>query len=52
MQVQIIGIQANLQAAQKASDEVEVAALEDDLDMATKLDPLRTYPYRYRAAGN
>lgn len=39
-------------AYEKRSEYCEREKAKEDLDMATKLDPLRTYPYRYRAAGN
>lgn len=45
--------QSNASAYEKRSeycDNREMA--KQDLDIATELDPLRTYPYRYRAAGN
>ncbi|CAN8253197.1 unnamed protein product [Cochlearia groenlandica] len=37
-------------AYEKRSEYCEREKATEDLDMATKLDPLRTYPYRYRAA--
>lgn len=43
---------SNASAYEKRSeycDDREMA--KHDLDTATELDPLRTYPYRYRAAG-
>lgn len=39
-------------AYEKRSEYCERERAKEDLDMATRLDPLRTYPYRYRAAGN
>lgn len=39
-------------AYEKRSEYCERETAMDDLKMATQLDPLRTYPYRYRAAGN
>ncbi|CAF2307043.1 hypothetical protein YC2023_121180 [Brassica napus] len=38
-------------AYEKRSEYCEREKAKEDLDMATTLDPLRTYPYRYRAAG-
>ncbi|CAH8360504.1 unnamed protein product [Eruca vesicaria subsp. sativa] len=37
-------------AYEKRSEYCEREKAREDLDMATTLDPLRTYPYRYRAA--
>ncbi|KAJ0266785.1 ETO1-like protein 2 [Hirschfeldia incana] len=37
-------------AYEKRSEYCEREKAKEDLDMATTLDPLRTYPYRYRAA--
>ncbi|EXB37965.1 Ethylene-overproduction protein 1 [Morus notabilis] len=42
--------QNNASAYEKRSEYCDREMAKDDLDMATKLDPLRTYPYRYRAA--
>lgn len=39
-------------AFEKRSEYCEREMAKNDLNMATQLDPLRTYPYRYRAAGN
>jgi len=39
-------------AYEKRSEYCDREKAKDDLNMATQLDPLRTYPYRYRAAGN
>jgi len=39
-------------AYEKRSEYCDREKAKDDLNMATLLDPLRTYPYRYRAAGN
>lgn len=41
----------NASAYEKRSEYCEREMAKSDLDIATKLDPLRTYPYRYRAAG-
>lgn len=38
-------------AYEKRSEYSEREMAQSDLNMATQLDPLRTYPYRYRAAG-
>ncbi|KAJ6798680.1 ethylene-overproduction protein 1 [Iris pallida] len=40
----------NASAYEKRSEYCERDMAQSDLTMATKLDPLRTYPYRYRAA--
>ncbi|KAK1365534.1 Ethylene-overproduction protein 1 [Heracleum sosnowskyi] len=40
----------NASAYEKRSEYCERDMAQSDLSMATKLDPLRTYPYRYRAA--
>ncbi|KAJ6310267.1 hypothetical protein OIU76_015073 [Salix suchowensis] len=37
-------------AYEKRSEYCDREKAKDDLNMATQLDPLRTYPYRYRAA--
>lgn len=44
--------QNNASAYEKRSEYCDPEMAKKDLDMATELDPLRTYPYRYRAAGN
>lgn len=36
---------------EKRSEYGERDGAKSDLNMATRLDPTRTYPYRYRAAG-
>lgn len=41
----------NASAYEKRSEYCEREMAKNDLYMATKIDPLRTYPYRYRAAG-
>ena len=41
----------NASAYEKRSEYCERDMAKNDLNMATELDPLRTYPYRYRAAG-
>lgn len=41
----------NASAYEKRSEYSERDLAKNDLSMATQLDPLRTYPYRYRAAG-
>lgn len=41
----------NASAYEKRSEYCDREMAKSDLIMATKLDPLRTYPYRYRAAG-
>lgn len=38
-------------AYEKRSEYCDRDMAKSDLSMATQLDPLRTYPYRYRAAG-
>lgn len=38
-------------AYEKRSEYSDREMAQNDLNMATQLDPLRTYPYRYRAAG-
>lgn len=38
-------------AYEKRSEYCDRDMASNDLSMATQLDPLRTYPYRYRAAG-
>lgn len=38
-------------AYEKRSEYCDRETATSDLSMATQLDPLRTYPYRYRAAG-
>ncbi|KAJ8570901.1 hypothetical protein K7X08_037873 [Anisodus acutangulus] len=40
----------NASAYEKRSEYCDREMAQSDLRMATKLDPLRTYPYRYRAA--
>ena len=42
----------NASAYEKRSEYCDRDMAKSDLTMATQLDPLRTYPYRYRAAGN
>lgn len=42
--------QNNALAYEKRSEYCDREMAKNDLDMATQLDPLRTYPYRYRAA--
>lgn len=44
--------QNNASAYEKRSEYCGRELAKNDLDTATQLDPLRTYPYRYRAAGN
>lgn len=44
--------QNNASAYEKRSEYCDRDMAKSDLSMATQLDPLRTYPYRYRAAGN
>lgn len=41
----------NASAYEKRSEYGERDMANNDLSTATQLDPLRTYPYRYRAAG-
>jgi len=41
----------NASAYEKRSEYCDRDIAKSDLNMATHLDPLRTYPYRYRAAG-
>lgn len=41
----------NASAYEKRSEYCDREMAKRDLTMATQLDPLRTYPYRYRAAG-
>ncbi|KAK6937569.1 Tetratricopeptide repeat [Dillenia turbinata] len=41
----------NASAYEKRSEYCERELTKADLEMVTKLDPLRVYPYRYRAAG-
>ncbi|GFY83800.1 tetratricopeptide repeat (TPR)-containing protein [Actinidia rufa] len=41
---------SNASAYEKRSEYCDRDMAKSDLSMATKLDPLRTYPYRYRAA--
>ncbi|RVW65754.1 Ethylene-overproduction protein 1 [Vitis vinifera] len=41
----------NASAYEKRSEYCDREMAMNDLSMATRLDPLRTYPYRYRAAG-
>jgi hypothetical protein len=42
----------NASAYEKRSEYCDRDMAKGDLSLATQLDPLRTYPYRYRAAGN
>ncbi|KDP45771.1 hypothetical protein JCGZ_17378 [Jatropha curcas] len=42
--------QNNASAYEKRSEYCDRETAKNDLNMATQLDPLRTYPYRYRAA--
>jgi tetratricopeptide (TPR) repeat protein len=42
----------NASAYEKRSEYCDREMAKSDLDIATQWDPLRTYPYRYRAAGN
>ncbi|KAA8517739.1 hypothetical protein F0562_015202 [Nyssa sinensis] len=42
--------QSNASAYEKRSEYCDRDMAKSDLSMATQLDPLRTYPYRYRAA--
>ncbi|ESQ52485.1 hypothetical protein EUTSA_v10016193mg [Eutrema salsugineum] len=42
--------QNNASAFEKRSEYCDREMAQSDLSMATQLDPLRTYPYRYRAA--
>lgn len=44
--------QNNASAYEKRSEYCDPEMAKTDLNTATELDPLRTYPYRYRAAGN
>ncbi|KAK6935692.1 Tetratricopeptide repeat [Dillenia turbinata] len=46
----IVKAKNNASAYEKRSEYCEREMAKSDLDMATRLDPLRTYPYRYRAA--
>lgn len=41
----------NASAYEKRSEYCDRELTRADLEMVTKLDPLRVYPYRYRAAG-
>lgn len=41
----------NASAYEKRSEYADRDVADSDLSMATQLDPVRTYPYRYRAAG-
>ncbi|XP_075489889.1 ethylene-overproduction protein 1-like [Primulina tabacum] len=43
-------VQYNASAYEKRSEYCDREMAKSDLGMATRLDPLRTYPYRYRAA--
>ncbi|KZV14634.1 ethylene-overproduction protein 1-like [Dorcoceras hygrometricum] len=43
-------VQYNASAYEKRSEYCDREMAKSDLGMATQLDPLRTYPYRYRAA--
>jgi hypothetical protein len=42
---------SNASAYEKRSEYCDRDLTKADLQMVTKLDPLRVYPYRYRAAG-
>lgn len=42
----------NASAFEKRSEYCDREMAQSDLGMASLLDPLRTYPYRYRAAGS
>lgn len=44
--------QNNASAYEKRSEYCDRDMAKSDLSLTTQLDPLRTYPYRYRAAGN
>lgn len=44
--------QNSASAYEKRSEYCDRDMAKKDLCLATQLDPLRTYPYRYRAAGN
>jgi len=41
----------NASAYEKRSEYCDREQAKADLEMVTRLDPLRAYPYRYRAAG-
>lgn len=41
----------NASAYEKRSEYCDRELTKADLEMVTRLDPLRVYPYRYRAAG-
>lgn len=43
--------ESNASAYEKRSEYCDREMAKADLDVVTQLDPLRTYPYRYRAAG-
>jgi len=43
--------QNNASAYEKRSEYCDRELAKSDLEMVTRLDPLRVYPYRYRAAG-
>lgn len=43
--------QNNASAYEKRSEYCDRELTKADLEMVTQLDPLRVYPYRYRAAG-
>ena len=43
--------QNNASAYEKRSEYCDRDLTKEDLEMVTRLDPLRVYPYRYRAAG-
>lgn len=43
--------QNNASAYEKRSEYCDRDMAKNDLNIASQLDPLRTYPYRYRAAG-
>lgn len=44
--------QNNASAYEKRSEYCDRELAKSDLEMVTRLDPLRVYPYRYRAAGS
>lgn len=43
--------QNNASAYEKRAEYCDRDMAKSDLSLATQLDPMRTYPYRYRAAG-
>jgi hypothetical protein len=47
----IVKAQNNASAYEKRSEYCDRELTKADLEMVTQLDPLRVYPYRYRAAG-